>query len=67
MKQDNPPQTEKRKSLTLKEVSDKEGLYVGIKKDGKPYTVRKDRHRFFFPNEWEKFLKQKPLDLDFIH
>lgn len=45
-----------QKRLTLKEVSGKDGLYVGIKSDGKKYTVRKDRHRYFFPEEWIKFL-----------
>lgn len=41
------------KRLTLTEVS--EGLMVGIKKDGKKYSVRKDRSRYFFPEEWNKF------------
>lgn len=44
------------KRLSLMPVSNKEGLFVGIKSDGKKYTVRKDRHRYFFPNEWIKFL-----------
>ena len=26
------------------------------KADGKPYSVRKSRSRYFFPNEWEKFI-----------
>jgi len=39
-------------------------------KDGRPYTIRLDRSRFFFPKEWIDFLKalkdnQKPL-LDFM-
>ena len=46
----------KRKCLTLKAVEGKEGLFVGIKSDGKSYTVRKDRHRYFYPDEWIKFL-----------
>jgi len=44
---------EKRKSLTLKRVC--EGLQVGIKSDGKKYSVRDDRSRYFFPEEWIKF------------
>ena len=44
----------KRKRLTLTSVH--EGLKVGIKSDGKKYSVRDDRSRFFFPNEWENFM-----------
>jgi len=41
-----------------------------IDKKGRRYIVRKDRRRFFFPDEWNEFLKQlkedkKPL-LDFM-
>jgi len=43
--------------LKLKE-SGKEGLKVGITKQGKKYSVRDDRSRYFFPNEWELFMKQ---------
>jgi len=42
--------------LSLKPVLGKEGLFEGIKSDGKRYTVRADRHRYFRPNEWLKFL-----------
>src|SRR3972149_20578 len=40
------------------------------KKDGRPYTVRIDRRRYFFPDEWDKFYnslrdKNKPL-FDFL-
>lgn len=45
-----------KKRLSLKEVSGKEGLFVGIKSDGTKYSVRKDRHRYFFPEEWIRFL-----------
>jgi len=45
-----------KKSLSLKPVPGKEGLFEGIKSDGKRYTVRQDRHRYFFPNEWLVFL-----------
>jgi len=30
-------------------------LKVGIKSDGKKYSVRDDRSRYFFPEEWIKF------------
>lgn len=46
-------QEPQKKSLSLERVS--EGLQVGIKKDGKKYSVRDDRSRYFFPEEWEKF------------
>ena len=42
--------------LSLREVPGKEGLYVGIKSNGTKYSVRKDRHRYFFPEEWIRFL-----------
>ena len=42
-----------KKSLSLKRVS--EGLQIGIRSDGQKYSVRDDRSRYFFPNEWEKF------------
>ncbi len=32
-----------------------EGLQIGIRKDGKKYSVRDDRGRYFFPEEWLKF------------
>lgn len=35
----------------------KDGLNVGTKSDGSTYLVRTDRSRFFFPNEWEDFMK----------
>ena len=47
----------KKNKLTLKQ-SKKEGVLFGTKKDGKSYSVRNDRRRYFFPNEWELFIKQ---------
>ena len=44
------------KKLLLTPVVGKDGLFEGIKSDGKKYTVRADRHRYFFPNEWLNFL-----------
>jgi integrase len=46
----------KKKSLSLKPIQGKEGLFEGIKSDGTKYSVRGDRHRYFFPDEWLKFL-----------
>jgi len=45
-----------QKRLSLEPVPGKEGLFQGTKSDGKPYTVRADRHRYFFPEEWTRFL-----------
>ena len=44
--------TQKRESLSLSQVPGKEGLFIGTKSDGRSYTVRKDRHSYFFPNDW---------------
>lgn len=46
--------------------SDREGVRVGTKTDGKAYSVRDDRSRYFFPDEWLTFYnglrdKQKPI------
>ncbi len=55
---DNKEKTNRKqlKRLSLTEVSGKEGLFIGTKSDGTTYTVRKDRHRVFFPSEWLKFI-----------
>jgi integrase len=46
--------------LKLKSTK-QEGIFTGIKTNGVRYTVRKDRHRYFFPNEWTTFMnKLKP-------
>jgi len=50
------------KRLSLTPVEGKEGLFVGTKSDGKTYTVRKDRHRYFYPNEWINFLNKVKED-----
>lgn len=42
-----------KNKLNLKRVS--EGIQVGVRSDGKKYSVRDDRSRYFFPEEWEKF------------
>lgn len=46
----------KSNRLSLTPVKGKEGLFQGIKSNGEVYTVRADRHRYFFPDEWIKFL-----------
>ena len=43
----------KNPTLVLKKVN--EDLSVGTRKDGKKYSVRNNRDRFFFPAEWMKF------------
>jgi len=45
---------EKYKKLDLVKT-DREGIKEGIRKDGKKYSVRDNRSRFFYPNEWMKF------------
>ncbi len=44
------------KKLSLTPVPGKDGLFEGIKSDGRKYTVRADRHRYFFPDEWINFM-----------
>jgi len=44
-----------KKRLKL-ENTDKEGLLVGRLSDGRAYIVRADRRRYFFPQEWKKFM-----------
>jgi len=33
-----------------------EGIKVITRKDGTKYSIRVDRHRYFFPHEWNKFI-----------
>lgn len=46
---------QKQKGLTLTPVC--EGLRVGIRNNGHKYSVRTDRRRYFFPDEWLNFIK----------
>ena len=32
-------------------------IRIKILKDGRPYTIRLDRRRFFYPDEWNRFYK----------
>lgn len=43
----------KRKPIEIFKIA--EGLFQGTLKDGKKYSVRENRDRYFFPNEWMKF------------
>jgi integrase len=56
-------QEDRKKGLTLTPLFD--GLKQGIKKDGSKYSVRDDRSRFFYPEEWIRFIdstkKEKQL------
>ena len=45
-----------KRILNLKQLEE-DNLMIGQKIDGKSYTVRKDRHRYFFPQEWLDFIK----------
>jgi len=44
--------------LSLEQVPGMDGLKVGVKSDGRKYSVRDYRGRYFFPDEWKLFLKQ---------
>lgn len=50
--------TPKKKINRLTLTPLKEGLKIGVKSDGTKYSVRDDRSRFFFPNEWISFIEQ---------
>ncbi len=43
------------KKLVLTPV--REGLGIGIKSDGRSYSVREDRSRYFWPEEWFQFIE----------
>jgi len=45
----------KKKKATLKLVETKPDLSSGVRKNGRAYSVRSNRDRFFFPKEWNKF------------
>lgn len=66
MEQEKETREVKKKRLSLKPVEGMEGLFKGIKANGTPYLVRKDRHRTFFPDEWLKFLESLKPNQTFI-
>ena len=45
------------KRILKLEQTNEDDLLIGEKRNGVKYTVRKDRHRYFFPREWEEFIK----------
>jgi len=40
---------------TLKKIKVNDDISYGIKSDGKKYTIRRDRNRYFYPHEWKLF------------
>jgi len=46
--------------------SEIEGVRIGIRKDGKKYTVRDDRSRYFWPKEWLLFFDNLKEDQKYI-
>jgi integrase len=49
------------KTKLILKATKQEGIFTGVKSNGVNYSVRKDRHRYFFPNEWISFMnKLKP-------
>jgi len=63
--------TEKKKhSLSLRPVYEDgkliDGIKIGIKSNGKKYTVRDYRNRYFFPDEWNEFFEKINLEKNFI-
>jgi len=55
------------------QATEKQGIFSGTKRNGIKYSVRGDRHRYFFPGEWENFIaqfdnqKHKLLFLTLVH
>jgi integrase len=49
--------THKKKIVRLSLTRVSEGLQMGTKSDGTIYSVRDDRSRYFFPEEWERFIE----------
>lgn len=54
-KQDELKSLRAQISKKLELTEEKEGMKVGIKKNGQKYSVRDNRMRFFYPKEWFKF------------
>lgn len=47
--------------------TNKEGLKIGYQKSGKKYSVRDDRSRYFYPEEWNKFINEIRPQSQFIY
>lgn len=43
------------KRLSLTQDNEREGMRKGVRSNGKVYSVRDDRSRYFFPDEWNRF------------
>jgi integrase len=56
MIEQTPPREENKEDLSLNKKNE-EGIYIITKSDGKKYSVRSDRRRYFFPHEWKSFIK----------
>lgn len=55
-KDDDKTKCKKFKAIPLSlNSSEKQFLQVGTQSNGNPYSVRTNRDRFFFPQEWENF------------
>ena len=46
------------KKILKLEQEGKEGMLIGKRSNGSGYSVRTDRRRYFFPQEWINFIKQ---------
>lgn len=62
---------DKNKVPVLELTKVNETLNQGIRKDGRKYSVRTNRDRFFYPNEWMKFFddltkNSQKLTFDFL-
>ena len=69
---ETPRGEQQEKGLSLTQVYDSdgkivEGLKEGIKSDGTKYTVRDDRSRFFYPNEWNDYVANLKKDKTMIY
>lgn len=46
------------KRILALDKTEKDGLLLGKRNDGSNYSVRTDRRRYFFPDEWTSFINQ---------
>lgn len=68
---DRGSEEKEKKGLSLEPIYTRdgkiiEGIKQGIKSDGKKYTVRDYRNRYFFPDEWMEFFNKIKEDKNFI-
>ncbi len=56
LRKENSGEESKEEDTTIELTeTDKDGLKIGKQRNGKKYSVRDNRDRFFFPHEWKKF------------